>query len=57
MDDLNQRKSPEQVAANVFFHNKEQINRALEEENCEDEKIKHLSDVNLDFECLLTVKE
>ena len=58
MDDLNQRKSSEQVTANVSFNVylqsisihalKEQINRAYEAENCEDEKTKHLSEVNLE---------
>ena len=28
---------------------KEQINRAYEEDNCEDEKTEHLSEVNLAF--------
>ena len=29
---------------------KEQINRAYEEDNCEDEKAEHLSEVNLTFD-------
>ena len=29
---------------------------AYEEDNCEDEKAKHLSEVNSTFECLLTMK-
>ena len=35
---------------------KEQINRAYEEDNCDDEKAEHLSEVNSTFECLLTMK-
>jgi len=42
MDDLNQRKSSEQ----------EQINRAYEEDNCEDEKAKHLSEEDTEEEGL-----
>ena len=34
---------------------KEQINRAYEEDNCDDEKAEHLSKVNSTFECLLTM--
>ena len=35
---------------------KEQINRAYEKDNCDDEKAEHLSEVNSTFECLLTMK-
>ena len=35
------------IAVNAL---KEQINRAYEEENCEDEKKEHLSEVNLDLD-------
>ena len=34
------------IAVNAL---KEQINRAYEEENCEDEKTEHLSEVNLEI--------
>ena len=35
------------ISANAF---KEQINRAYEEDNCEEEKAEHLSEVNLTFD-------
>ena len=42
------------ISVNAF---KEQINRAYEADNCEDEKKEHVSEVNLTFECILTLKE
>ena len=42
------------ISVNAF---KEQINIAYEADNCEDEKKEHVSEVNLTFECILTLKE